>query len=142
VQDDVITIRLRLPDLVVVGVKETKGWIEVVARYRNEEAVCPRCGVGTWQVHQWHVQRKRDAKLWGKEVWLAVLKRRFRCRRCRKVLMARDPVCGMRVEEEGAPTLAFEGQTYYFCSRGCRSEFEEDPQRFLSAVDRPEEAWR
>jgi putative ABC transport system ATP-binding protein len=55
--------------------------------------------------------------------------------------LAHDPVCGMAVEEEGAPSLAFEGQTYYFCSRGCRSEFEEDPQRFLSAAGRPEEAW-
>ncbi len=93
-QDDVITVRLRLPELVVLGVKERKGWIEVVARYRREEAVCPRCGVGTWQVHQWHLQQKRDAKLWGKEVWLAVLKRRFRCRRCRKVFMEPDPACG------------------------------------------------
>jgi transposase len=94
VQDDVITIRLRLPELVVLGVKETKGWIEVVARYRREEAVCPRCGVGTWQVHQWHLQHKRDAKVWGKEVWLTVLKRRFRCRRCRKVFMEPDAACG------------------------------------------------
>jgi transposase len=94
VQDDVITVRLRLPQLVVLGVKETKGWIEVVARYRREEAVCPRCGVGTWQVHQWHLQHKRDAKLWGKQVWVAVLKRRFRCRRCRKVFMEPDPACG------------------------------------------------
>ena len=93
-QDDVITVRLRLPELVVLRGKETKGWIEVVARYRREEAVCPRCGLGTWQVHQWHVQRKRDAKLWGKEVWLAVLKRRFRCRCCRKVFMEPDTACG------------------------------------------------
>jgi putative ABC transport system ATP-binding protein len=54
--------------------------------------------------------------------------------------LVRDPVCGMSVEQEGAPALAFESQTYYFCSRGCRSEFEEDPQRFLSATGRPEEA--
>jgi putative ABC transport system ATP-binding protein len=54
--------------------------------------------------------------------------------------LARDPVCRMTVEEEAAPALAFGGQTYYFCSRGCRSEFEEDPQRFLSAAARPGEA--
>lgn len=56
--------------------------------------------------------------------------------------LARDPVCRMSVEVEGAPSLALDGQTYYFCSRGCRSEFEENPQRFLSATGHPEEAWR
>lgn len=95
-QEDCITVKLGLQGLVVLGVKETAKWIEVVARYGNEEAICPRCKRSTWQVHQWHLQRKRDAKLWGKEVWLALLKRRFRCRRCRKVFMEPDPACGPR----------------------------------------------
>ena len=90
-QKDVITIRLRLAEVVVLGVRETERWIEVVGQYRQEEAVCPRCGHSAWQVHQWHLQRKRDAKLWGKEVWLALFKRRFRCRHCRKVFMEPDP---------------------------------------------------
>jgi len=94
VQKDVITIRLRLPGLVVLGVKERERWIEVVGRYEQEEAACPGCGCSTWQVHQWHLQRKRDAKLWGKEVWLALFKRRFRCRHCRKVFTESDPACG------------------------------------------------
>ena len=84
-QDDCITIRLRLAGLKVMAVKETERWIEVGGQYRQEEAICPACGHPTWQVHQWHLQRKRDAKLWGKEVWLALFKRRFRCRHCRKV---------------------------------------------------------
>ena len=91
---DVITIQLRLPGLVVLDVKEGARWIEVVVRYREEEAVCPRCGHSTWQVHQWHLQRKRDAKLWGKEVWLALFKRRFRCRHCYKVFTEPDLACG------------------------------------------------
>jgi transposase len=95
-QEDVITVRLRLAGLRVLGTRETGRWIEVVARYGNEEAICPRCERSTWQVHQWHLQRKRDAKLWGKEVWLALFKRRFRCRHCRKVFMEGDPVCGPR----------------------------------------------
>src|SRR3990167_1317893 len=32
----------------------------------------------------------------GKDVWLALLKRRFRCRHCRKVFTEPDPVCGSR----------------------------------------------
>lgn len=95
-QDDRITIELRLPGLKVLGVKEKEYWIEVLAQYRNEETQCPRCGCLTWQVHQWHLQRKRDARLWKKVVYLALWKRRFRCRSCRKVFTEPDPVCGAR----------------------------------------------
>jgi transposase len=80
----------------VLGVKEGPKWIEVVAQYQREEADCPGCGRSTWQVHQWHLQRKRDAKLWRKEVWIALFKRRFRCRHCRKVFTEPDPACGSR----------------------------------------------
>ncbi|MGB6000374.1 MAG: ISL3 family transposase [Thermoanaerobaculia bacterium] len=100
-QKDVITIQLRLPGLVVLGVEEGERWIEVAVQYRQEEAVCPGCGRSTWQVHQWHLQRKRDAKLWGKEVWLALFKRRFRCRHCRKVFTEPDPACGLRRRTTG-----------------------------------------
>jgi len=42
------------------------------------------------------------------------------------VAMAVDPVCGMSVERErAAATMEWEGTTYYFCSRGCRSEYAE-----------------
>lgn len=42
-----------------------------------------------------------------------------------------DPVCGMALEAEEAETLEHAGRTYYFCSSGCRREFEEDPARFV-----------
>ena len=43
------------------------------------------------------------------------------------VSMSTDPVCGMVVErEKAAATFDFEGTTYYFCSKGCRAEFEGD----------------
>jgi transposase len=96
VQDDRISIELRLPELKVLVVNETAHWIEVVAQYRSETGDCPRCGGATWQVHQWHLQRKRDAKLWRKELWIALWKRRFRCRHCGKVFTEPDPVCGSR----------------------------------------------
>jgi transposase len=100
-QEDVITVRLRLAGLRVLGTRETGRWIEVVGQYEGEEAICPGCGCPTWQVHQWHLQRKRDAKLWGKEVWLALFKRRFRCRSCRRVFTEDDPVCGSRRRTTG-----------------------------------------
>jgi putative ABC transport system ATP-binding protein len=48
--------------------------------------------------------------------------------------MATDPVCGMAIEREKAVMVKWNGQTYHFCSRGCRSEFLEEPQQFLNAV--------
>jgi len=37
--------------------------------------------------------------------------------------MAIDPVCGMSIERENAISAERQGQTYYFCARGCRDEF-------------------
>lgn len=51
---------------------------------------------------------------------------------------ATDPVCGMRVAIEGAQQVSeFKGVTYYFCGKGCRLDFEDEPERFLSADHRP-----
>ena len=47
-------------------------------------------------------------------------------------LLATDPVCGMSVElENSRASLEHDGQTYYFCSRGCSWEFREDPESFV-----------
>jgi xanthine dehydrogenase accessory factor len=35
-----------------------------------------------------------------------------------------DPVCGMTVAVAGAPTSVRDGVTWYFCSGGCRDQFE------------------
>ena len=45
---------------------------------------------------------------------------------------ARDPVCGMRIDDPRATlTAVSDGKTYGFCSRNCRHEFLADPARFL-----------
>lgn len=47
--------------------------------------------------------------------------------------MARDVVCGMEVDESTATeTAEYEGTTYYFCCKGCRMEFEDSPEKYLS----------
>jgi putative ABC transport system ATP-binding protein len=51
------------------------------------------------------------------------------------VAMATDPVCGMAVEKEKAVVAEWNGRTFYFCSRGCRNEFFEDPGRFTDGDD-------
>lgn len=47
-----------------------------------------------------------------------------------------DPVCGMTVDLAAAraKTLTFvhEGTEYGFCGRGCRLDFEEDPDHYLA----------
>jgi transposase len=96
VQTQTITVALRLPGLLVLGVREDAWAIEVVARYETEEVRCPHCGGLTRQVHQWRQQRKQDAALWEKMVYVLLWKRRFRCRPCRKVFTEDDPVCGRR----------------------------------------------
>ncbi|HEX6961908.1 MAG TPA: heavy metal translocating P-type ATPase [Lacipirellula sp.] len=49
-----------------------------------------------------------------------------------------DPVCGMTVEpERAADTAEHDGQTYYFCSRGCAAKFRADPKRYLEGGAEP-----
>ncbi|WP_406695867.1 heavy metal translocating P-type ATPase [Singulisphaera sp. Ch08] len=44
-----------------------------------------------------------------------------------------DPVCGMDVDpDRAAGSFDFEGQTYFFCSKGCLKKFRADPARVLS----------
>jgi len=53
--------------------------------------------------------------------------------------MATDPVCGMMVNPHaGKPSYDHHGQTYYFCSEGCRIKFAADPERYLNKKGEPE----
>jgi putative ABC transport system ATP-binding protein len=51
------------------------------------------------------------------------------------VAMVTDAVCGMAVEREKALVAEWNGRTFYFCSRGCRNEFLEDPESFTDGND-------
>ena len=47
-------------------------------------------------------------------------------------MAAKDPVCGMTVEEsDAAATSEYDGRTYYFCSRGCKEQFDADPAAYV-----------
>jgi uncharacterized protein len=51
-------------------------------------------------------------------------------------MQAEDPVCGMTVDVATAEhTSVLDGQTYYFCSPGCKQRFDKDPQRFLATPE-------
>jgi YHS domain-containing protein len=46
--------------------------------------------------------------------------------------MAKDPVCGMMVNEKMAKwkTTCAE-KTYYFCAEACKRTFEKDPKKYV-----------
>ena len=47
---------------------------------------------------------------------------------------ATDPVCGMTVDPETAPSRTQDGQTYYFCCDGCAAKFDTDPAGYTSGA--------
>ena len=45
-----------------------------------------------------------------------------------------DPVCHMDIDPKSAAgTSEYEGTTYYFCGRGCKMDFDENPAGVLAA---------
>ena len=47
---------------------------------------------------------------------------------------AHDPVCHMDIDMAGvAGTSEYEGKTYYFCSLGCKKDFDSDAPGVLEA---------
>jgi Cu+-exporting ATPase len=50
----------------------------------------------------------------------------------REFYMAKDPVCGMMIDEKTAAGKSeYQGQTYYFCAHSCKVKFDENPERYL-----------
>ena len=49
--------------------------------------------------------------------------------------VAIDPVCGMTVEPEAARAKglhsSYQGRDFFFCGKGCKLEFDDDPGRYL-----------
>jgi putative ABC transport system ATP-binding protein len=76
--------------------------------------------------HDHRIREVADRILWLEDGRLSDLGR-----------LAIDPVCGMGVEPERArASLQHAGETYYFCSRGCSWEFQEEPESFTAAGQR------
>lgn len=46
--------------------------------------------------------------------------------------MAKDPVCGMEVDEKTAVAAsAYEGTKYLFCTAGCKATFVKAPEKYV-----------
>jgi Cu+-exporting ATPase len=51
-----------------------------------------------------------------------------------KADMAKDPVCGMEVNEKTAKLKCdYNGKTFYFCAASCKMTFEKNPLKFAGA---------
>jgi len=51
--------------------------------------------------------------------------------------MAKDPVCGMTVDENTpVATVVYENNTYYFCSNQCVEKFKENPKRYMEKEEK------
>ena len=47
----------------------------------------------------------------------------------------KDPVCGMMIEDKDAvATSEHEGKKYYFCSKDCKVEFDENPEQYADGA--------
>jgi YHS domain-containing protein len=45
--------------------------------------------------------------------------------------MAKDPICGMTVDEKTAKFKSdYMGKTYYFCAASCKTTFDKNPVKF------------
>ncbi len=52
-----------------------------------------------------------------------------------------DPVCGMTVVKANAKgTFDYKGTTYYFCNPGCKEAFAKEPEKYLKAQAKGEQA--
>ena len=50
-------------------------------------------------------------------------------------MQTHDPVCGMEVNQASATNLAeHDGETYYFCSSGCKSKFLANPNQYIKSA--------
>jgi Cu+-exporting ATPase len=48
------------------------------------------------------------------------------------MVIVRDPVCGMQINEsEAVGKVEFGGMVYHFCSPFCRAAFIEEPDKFV-----------
>ena len=46
-------------------------------------------------------------------------------------IMAKDPICGMEVDEaKAAGSSTYNGKTYYFCASHCKTAFDANPEQY------------
>ncbi len=50
--------------------------------------------------------------------------------------MVKNPICGMEIEaQNAAATRAHMGQSFYFCSPGCKKAFDKEPAKYAGKAE-------
>jgi transposase len=90
-------VPLELGDLRILKQEmQSDGSIEVEVIATTDRARCPHCQRVSVKVHDTRPRRKRDIPLRGHRIVLVLLKRRFRCLKCRRSFTEPDQACGKR----------------------------------------------
>lgn len=93
-RSDKLTRFLFLPDLALKAVLKDGGEGATYLLVKTSEfEVCPSCATKSTSTYDHKTVHIRDAPIRGKHVWLEIIKRRFRCPKCRKVFT--EPVPGI-----------------------------------------------
>jgi YHS domain-containing protein len=51
-----------------------------------------------------------------------------------------DPVCKMTIEDKDAVAKSvYKNVTYYFCSNGCKANFDKNPEKYVTSEAKKEE---
>jgi len=53
------------------------------------------------------------------------------------MIMAKDPICGMMVDEKKAKFKSeYNGKNFYFCAGSCKATFDKDPAKYAGGSGR------
>jgi transposase len=78
---------LDIPAVKVTGYRKEQGLVEVCVDLEKNSATCPGCGVRSSRKHSQKPIRVRDLPCFGRQVYLLLPRRRFKCRHCGKPFM-------------------------------------------------------
>ena len=79
-----LTNLLGLPGVDVESYEESDNQLILEVEVHEETATCPRCGYVSRRLHQNHGYLARDLDMSGRQVWLKVNRRQFKCQPCGK----------------------------------------------------------
>lgn len=101
-----------LPELKFINFKKTsKRTYEILAQKCSEFEVCPKCATISTHVHDRRWVKVKDAPVRGHIYFLKILKRRFRCTKCKAVFT--EPIPG--VKKSARITQRFERNLMWAC---------------------------
>lgn len=75
---------LGLEDVIVKNVKKYEGSTEIYIEMPIKAHTCPCCNMQTHQIHDYRMQKIKDIPAFGKNIYIHLRKRRYRCNHCGK----------------------------------------------------------